>query len=190
MGMKRFRTHVALGALGVLAALTTLAGCGGDNGPPRESPPSPWPTTSVVAGSSAGASTAPSQAPGASPSAGNGPGGAAAGPLVVLQKTGGLAGVRDTVTITDDGTWTHTDKSDKATSGHLTADQLSRLKSLAADPRLAQEATAPTSRSNCADAFVYSLTVGATRIGYSDCPGDAKPPATAALIALLSTALQ
>ena len=52
---------------------------------------------------------------------------------------------------------------------------------MAAEPTLRAEATRTVPESDCADAFDYSLTVGATRIAWRDCgsatklPGDCEP---------------
>src|SRR5512139_2365643 len=61
---------------------------------------------------------------------------------ITIEKTGGIAGVRDTVQVDALGGWTRSDKTGKTTSGQLTAAQATELQALAADPKLATEAAA------------------------------------------------
>ncbi|MGW5667318.1 hypothetical protein [Micromonospora sp. NPDC003776] len=108
---------------------------------------------------------------------------------VVLTKSGGIVGLSDTVTVRIDGHWTKVDRSGGSRTGQLTATDLDRLRQLTTDPRLPAEATATAPASMCADAFTYQLTVGATTIGYVDCPPEVTPPAaTAAVVELLDQA--
>ncbi|MGR6322473.1 hypothetical protein Q2K19_13245 [Micromonospora soli] len=109
---------------------------------------------------------------------------------VVLTKSGGIAGLTDTITVRPDGRWTRVDRAGTARTGQLDAADLDRLRRLTADPRLAAEATA-TSTTMCADAFTYQLTVGPITTGYVDCPPEATPPAgTAAVVDLLTRATE
>ncbi|MFR9776697.1 protealysin inhibitor emfourin [Micromonospora sp. MS34] len=108
---------------------------------------------------------------------------------VVLTKSGGIAGVEETVTVQPDGHWTRGDRSGASRTGQLSDADLDRLRRLAADPRLPAEATATTPAPMCADAFTYRLTVGDTTTGYEDCPPQATPPpATGAVVELLNRA--
>ncbi|MFE9693455.1 hypothetical protein [Micromonospora sp. NPDC005806] len=123
------------------------------------------------------------------PAHGGGPPGRP-GVEVVLTKSGGIAGLQDTVTVRPDGQWTRVDRAGTSRSGQLGAADLDRLRQLTADPRLAAEATA-TATSRCADAFTYQLTVGPITTGYVDCPPEATPPAgTAAVVELLTRATE
>ncbi|SCG75507.1 hypothetical protein GA0070213_115128 [Micromonospora humi] len=108
---------------------------------------------------------------------------------VTLVKSGGIAGLTDTVTVRPDGSWTKTDRAGAAHDGRLAAPDLDRLRQLAADPRLAAEAAVTVPATMCADAFSYRLTVGPTSVGYVDCPPQATPPAaTAEVVGLLTRA--
>ncbi|WP_141714917.1 protealysin inhibitor emfourin [Micromonospora rhizosphaerae] len=108
---------------------------------------------------------------------------------LVLEKSGGIAGVRDTVTVEPDGRWTVVDRSGASRTGQLSAADLERLRQLAADPRLAAETGSTTKPTSCADSFTYLLTVDGTTTGYVDCPTDAsRPAATAAVVELLTRA--
>lgn len=152
-------TPVALAGLAALAAL--LAGC---------------------------ATTGPAATPTAPATAGSGPS-TGQSVRVVLERSGGIAGIRDTVTVEPDGRWTVVDRSGASRTGRLSATDLARLRQLAADPRLATESAATAAPTNCADAFSYRLTVDGRTTGYLDCPTDPdRPAATAAVVELLTRA--
>ena len=95
---------------------------------------------------------------------------------ITLVRAGGIAGFRDTVQISRDGSWTATDKAGKQKTGTLPGDQLDQLVAAAADPKLSSEATRPQKPTVCSDAFSYVLTVDALSVAYVDCPGDGTPP--------------
>lgn len=125
-------------------------------------------------GSPGSPSTAPTSAPGSG----------AAEP-VALQRSGGIAGNRDAVTVQPDGSWRRTAKTGSPSTGTLTADQRARLTRMAADPTLRSEATRTVPESECADGFDYQLTVGGTRIAWRECGTATKPPVVASGIAAL-----
>ncbi|MCW3813042.1 hypothetical protein ONA91_01030 [Micromonospora sp. DR5-3] len=105
---------------------------------------------------------------------------------VVLTKSGGIAGLEDTLTVTPDGHWTRVDRAGASRTGQLSPADLDRLRQLTADPRLVAEGSATTT-TTCADAFTYRLTVGPVTTGYVDCPPEVTPPAaTAAVVELLT----
>ncbi|MET7470191.1 hypothetical protein ACFYON_11445 [Micromonospora sp. NPDC005686] len=108
---------------------------------------------------------------------------------VVLVKSGGIAGVKDTVTVRPDGQWTKTDRTGAAQEGRLATADLTRLQQLTTDPRLAAETAETKGPDNCADGFTYRLTVGPAQTGYVDCGAAARPPAvTAQVVELLGDA--
>lgn len=110
----------------------------------------------------------------------------AALPQLALQRTGGFAGLNDTVTVDPHGTWSATNRAGTRTAGALTADQLAELRRLATDARLVAEAGQRRPPTTCRDAFTYRLTVGGTRIEYVDCPSDPNQPvASIALVKAL-----
>jgi len=125
--------------------------------------------------------TAGTGGPGATPGA--------ALPRITIVRTGGIAGVNDTLAVEPTGAWTATDKAGKQRSGQLTTAQVDSLRPLAADPALAGEAGQSRAPSNCADAFNYVVTVGSERIAYEDCPGPDEPVATAKLVAQVISVL-
>jgi hypothetical protein len=99
--------------------------------------------------------------------------------LVTIQRTGGIAGLDDTIALDAQGGWTHTTKSGPPRTGRLTADQLDRLRTLAADPRLLTEAVRPSDKPGCADGFTYLITAKGAQIRYSDCASPGAIPVAA-----------
>jgi hypothetical protein len=108
---------------------------------------------------------------------------------VVVHRTGGIAGFDDTVTVEPDGRWTATYRRASARSGQLTDTQSDRLRTLTADPGLSKEAGTSPGTTRCADAFNYTVTVGANRVAYTDCPTDKALPPVACAIAQRVVAL-
>jgi hypothetical protein len=108
---------------------------------------------------------------------------------IVVHRSGGFAGVEDTMTVDGDGRWTWTSKRGSPRSGRLTEDQRSRLRVLVGDRRLEDEAGRVPGATTCRDAFVYVLSVGQSRVGYTDCASDPqRPEAAAAIVDLLMDA--
>jgi hypothetical protein len=134
-------------------------------------------------GALAGCSTA-SPAPDVTPSATAGAGGLIT--PVSVTRAGGLAGVRQTLNIAADGSWTFTDvKSGKRSTGKLTGTQLSALVTLLTDPTLIQAlSNHPTSTGVCSDGFQYTLRFGSSdTFTFADC-GAMEPPVHAVIQAL------
>lgn len=104
-----------------------------------------------------------------------------------MVRTGGFAGVQDTLVVQPDGRWRRTRRTAAAASGQLTAPQREELRRLAADPRLAAEATRTRPPTRCRDAFSYTVTVAGTTVGYVDCPADPDRPAAAVEVVRLLT---
>ncbi|MFD2766593.1 protealysin inhibitor emfourin [Micromonospora eburnea] len=170
----------------VLAALLSpLAGCAqaGETGTTPTSTPTGGPVSTSTGGPASTPTTAPSTEP--TIAAGTGPAGRA-GVDVVLTRSGGFAGLDDTVTVTPDGHWTKVDRAGATRSGQLDPGDLDRLRQLTADRRLLAEATATDPVSTCADAFTYRLTVGAVTTSYVDCPTEHPPATTTAVVELLT----
>jgi hypothetical protein len=109
-------------------------------------------------------------------------------PVVTLRRSGGLAGVAQTVQVQPDGSWTYVDVRQSAVkrTGELTADQRKQLRALAASDELAKEGRVERKPVKCNDGFVYQLDAGAVEVGWSEC-GDGDTPDTAATIAGLLT---
>jgi hypothetical protein len=133
----------------------------------------------TISGSTTGG-TSPTADPEAS-----GPGRIAA-PTVTVTRSGGIAGVRQSVEIVFDGSWTYTDeKSGASERGSLTAAQRTELLRLVSDPAFLAELSQTPSTSGCADAFSYSIKVGQDTATASDCglPGTSLTASVLKLIA-------
>ncbi|SCL20805.1 hypothetical protein GA0070616_2097 [Micromonospora nigra] len=132
----------------------------------------------TVPASTTAASTPTPEVPTPTPTSGT--------PLVVLSRSGGIAGRGDTVTVHPDGRWIAVDRAGTTRTGTLDAAELDRLRRLVADPELAAEATRSPGPTACRDAFDYRLTVGRTESHWSDCPVDSyRPRVTAEVVELL-----
>ncbi len=93
---------------------------------------------------------------------------------VVVARTGGFAGVMDTITVRPDGSWTH--PTGLTVTGKVDPAKFATLQQLATDPRLVAEAATTAAPTQCSDAFDYTVTAGALTVTFTDCPGDANQP--------------
>lgn len=109
-------------------------------------------------------------------------------PQITVERSGGFAGVRDTVAVTAQGAWTTTNRAGSQTGGRLSAAQMAEISALVADPRIAVEAQRTPGQSQCRDAFNYVLTVGTSKVSYVACPADPDQPS--ASIALVRKVMQ
>jgi hypothetical protein len=110
---------------------------------------------------------------------------------ITVEKSGGIAGVRDTIQIDAAGNWTRSNKAGQTTSGKLTAAQVTQLQALAADPKLATEAAAAAQAAptKCNDTFNYAISAGPVTLRFTDCPSDSFQPAAAkALVSFVEQA--
>ena len=114
---------------------------------------------------------------------------ASAGGLITpvsVTRAGGLAGVRQTLSIAADGSWTFTDaKSGQSSTGQLTSAQLTALVTLLTDPTLIQAlSNHATPTGVCNDGFQYTLQFGSSdTFTFADC-GTMEPPVRAVIQAL------
>jgi hypothetical protein len=110
---------------------------------------------------------------------------------ITIEKTGGIAGVRDTIQIDASGNWTRSDKAGKTSTGKLTASQVAELQALAADPKLASEAAAAAQAAptKCSDTFNYAISAGPVVLRFNDCPSDSfQPTAAKAMVSFVEKA--
>lgn len=180
MGMSGVRTAL-VAALGLSL---TLAGCAGNSSPTAA------PGSSASATPGQATPTSPVQPSPGGPAASASAPGAAGLPRVTLRRTGGFAGVFQTLVVRPDGGWTWTDGPETggpSKTGQLTAAQRTELARLAADPALAAEASSKRGAPKCNDGFLYTLAVGARTVVWGDC-GAVTPPTATAITNLLATA--
>jgi hypothetical protein len=108
---------------------------------------------------------------------------------VVVERTGGIAGLQDTITVQPDGHWSRGSKRGSPGTGQLTADQRDRLRALATSPKLRDEATRKRSTAFvCSDAFLYTVTVGSLKVSYEDCGGGNTPETASQIVSLVMSA--
>jgi hypothetical protein len=101
---------------------------------------------------------------------------------VTVQRTGGIAGNRDTIAVQPDGSWRRTGRGAPG-AGTLTADQNDALGRMEADPALAGESARPSGPLECADGYQLSVTVGNTTVRWQDCGSGTSLPPIASRIA-------
>jgi hypothetical protein len=161
--------------------LVALTGCGASTGTTTSSSPTP---TSASPSSGFPSSTPPSPGPGGPP--GPAPGGAPLGAGITVTKSGGIAGVRQVLTLAPDGSWVFTDfKTAKKESGRLTGSQLQQLAQMVADPALIAELRVPARTGVCNDAFMYAISIRELTYRYKQCGGPTNHPRTDAVLNLI-----
>jgi len=178
----------------VLAVALAVAGCDSDTGTAQPTPPAssggtvtsaPVPTGPA---SPAPVTSSPSSPPATPPTAK--PVTPSSADVIALVRTGGLAGQIQAVTVLPDGSWKRGNGRTFDHSGKLSAAQLGKLRTLAADPRLAAEAKRlPSAKSSCADVYSYILAIGGQTVRYTDCPSaPGRPVVAPQIVALLQDA--
>lgn len=138
----------------------------------------------AACGSPTATGSSPSQSATASP--GETTPGRIAAPTVKITRTGGIAGVNQSIEIIFDGSWTYTDAKTATTeTGTLTAAQRAQLLQLVSDPAFLAEMAAAPNPVACADGFTYTVQVGQQSSSMVDCGAGGKDK-TAAVLALLA----
>jgi hypothetical protein len=108
---------------------------------------------------------------------------------ITVTRTGGFAGVMQSVAISPDGSWVYTDqRSGKVERGQLTAAQRQELAGLVGDPALGGEARRSSAPGACNDAFVYTVAVGEFTFRYEQCGSPSNRPLTDRVLALVAAA--
>lgn len=188
------RARVVVTGVAVLLAgsglTSAIAGCAG----PDASAPSPRESTvrtvRGVARASAVSIARPSPVRPA-PSAATGAPVAKPGspPRITVRRTGGFAGVDQTLVVRPDGVWAWDgpDQGGGPRGGRLTAAQRAELARLAGSPALAAEARQKPGPPQCADGFDYVLTAGSLTVSWVDCD-PVTPPTAVAITKLLAAA--
>jgi hypothetical protein len=159
-------------------ALLALAGCaagGGQQGGASATP-------STVPGP---ASTTPAPGPVGSETPTPPPVGSAMG-RVVVTRTGGIAGVSQSLRVEPNGSWIYVDRRPVAQkTGRLTESELRQLAGLVTNAAFAREAGMPPPAGTCNDGFIYVVMAGEFTARYDDCATGSDRPTTAAVIDLL-----
>jgi hypothetical protein len=105
---------------------------------------------------------------------------------ISITRTGGIAGVNQTIQIGTDGTWTYTDnRKNQRETGTLGADQRLQVLRFVTDPAFAaQLSKAAKPDSGCADGFHYTISTGGESSSFEDCGTDDRPTVKAAIAAI------
>jgi len=96
---------------------------------------------------------------------------------VTITRTGGFAGVHQSIAIAPDGSWVYTDAKNAGASqrGQLTAAQETQLLSAVVDPAFGAQLRQRDTTVQCNDAFQYTVDVAGESQSYSDCPAVSRP---------------
>ncbi len=101
---------------------------------------------------------------------------------VTIARTGGIAGVAQTVEVATDGSWVYTDqRQNRSERGTMTEAQKKQLDSLVSDPAFVAQLAKGPGPDNCADAFRYTITFGGETMSFEECGGDDRPKVKAAI---------
>jgi hypothetical protein len=140
--------------------------------PPQSATTSPDPTSSPPGPSQTGSPAPPPTGSGLS--------------RVTVIRSGGIAGVMQSVRVDADGSWVYVDRRTGAPkSGKLSDAQRRQLTSLIAAPAFAREARMPPSAGVCNDGFIYAISVGDMTARYDDCASSGRQPTLEAVVNLL-----
>jgi hypothetical protein len=109
---------------------------------------------------------------------------------VSMSRTGGFAGVNQSIEIAADGTWIYTDKrTNHSEKGSLNADQRIQLLRLVSDPAFGDQLVrAPKPDPGCADGFHYTINTGGEPRSFEDCGNGGDAPAVTSAIAAVTEA--
>jgi len=127
----------------------------------------------------------PADSPGPTPAPTGGPAASSDAVLAALHRSGGIAGIDETITVYQDGrVELHNGRSGQTQTGQAAPADLDALRALLASPELAQ--AAPRYRARGADLFTYELTLpGATPGAITTMDGAKHPEIVARLIGAL-----
>jgi hypothetical protein len=104
---------------------------------------------------------------------------------LTITRTGGFAGVNQTLEIAADGSWVYTDRRQNRTErGSLTSAQQLALLRLIADPGFAEQLRTKRTSGVCNDTFRYVIKAGDVSASFDDCGGQNQPAVTAVLKAV------
>jgi hypothetical protein len=147
------------------ALLLLIAGCGAPGGPAPVGPAPGGPAPGGPAVTGTGAPVHPF-------------------PLTIT-RTGGFAGVDQSITVRSDGSWSYgAGKAKPATQGTLTQAELDQVTRILSDPAFPADVRPHRTEGVCSDGFTYSVTIGPESSSFEDC-GEVDRPLFDALLATL-----
>jgi len=109
---------------------------------------------------------------------------------VSMSRTGGIAGVNQSIEIAADGTWIYADKrSNQTEKGSLGPDQRIQLLRLVSDPAFSDQLNrAAKPNPSCADGFHYTINTGGEPRSFEDCGNSGDVSAVKSAIAAVTEA--
>ena len=90
-------------------------------------------------------------------------------PPFTISRTGGIAGVMDTLQVEQNGQWSLTTRGSTPTAGQLDVQAAGRIAHLLADPALGAEIASAAPNSGCADQFKYHVALSGRDFSFDDC---------------------
>ena len=90
-------------------------------------------------------------------------------PPLTVTRTGGIAGVTDTLQVEPGGAWTLTDRSGSATTGQLDAQAAGQIVQTLGAPGLDAEIATASAPNDCADQFRYLVRLSGREFTFDDC---------------------
>jgi hypothetical protein len=104
---------------------------------------------------------------------------------VKITRTGGIAGVRQVIVVSPDGSWTYTDQRTAVTAeGKLSTAEAAQFSGMVSGPALLAELAKPPATSGCADTFHYLIEMAGQSVQFDECDQAAKPTVMAMINAL------
>jgi hypothetical protein len=110
---------------------------------------------------------------------------------VTVIRTGGIAGVMESIQIEADGSWTYVNRrGGSPKTGRLTSTQRQQLVGLLGSAAFSREARMPPVAGVCNDGFIYSIQMGDLAARYDDCGTAGQRPTLEAVVDLLVNATE
>ena len=104
---------------------------------------------------------------------------------LTITRTGGFAGVDESITLRADGSWSYSGSRGKpAAQGTLTPTELDQITRAVSDPAFPADVRPHRTEGTCNDGFTYSVTVGPETTSFEECGGNDRPLFTALLATL------
>ena len=95
---------------------------------------------------------------------------------LTIERTGGFAGVDESITIRSDGGWSYTaTKGQPGAQGTLTQAVLDQVTQTVSNPAFQADVRPHTTQGTCADGFTYAVSIGAETSGFEECGGGDRP---------------
>ena len=95
---------------------------------------------------------------------------------LTITRTGGFAGVNESITLASDGGWSYTSAKGKpAAQGTLAPADLAQVTQTVSNPAFGADVRAHKTGGTCADGFTYSVSIGPETSTFEECGGTDRP---------------